>query len=479
MPEKIGSAISVFETRKLKDIYEEIKSVYLSDARPWVIGYSGGKDSTTALQLIYYSLSELSPNQLKKKVYVISSDTLVETPVIVGYIRSTLDRVAAAAREKELPIETAIVTPQIGSSFWVNLIGRGYPTPSQRFRWCTDRMKIDPANRFILERVSEYGEVVVVLGVRKSESTTRAQVMNLHKIPGKLLSRHSSLPNAYVYTPVQDFNLNDVWTYLLQVPSPWGSNNRDLVTLYRNSQSGECPLVVDTTTPSCGNSRFGCWVCTVVQTNHSLEGMIEEGKEEWMQPLLEFRNLLASTQEDKAKYRNYKRRDGHVILKNDGEGLIRGPYYIWFRQELLSRLLKIQKEIRSTGPDPNLTLILPEEIQEIRRIWRMEEQDWEDSVPRLYREATGEDLDWIDEDSVRFSSKDKEVLESISLSQGIPVELVMKLIDEEKKFDSMSRRAGVFERIHTVLGEVWKDEAEMTRVMQERQQRMKDLENDN
>lgn len=479
MPEKISTSNSVFEIRKLKDIHEEIKNAYLSDDRPWVIGYSGGKDSTTALQLIFYSISELTRDQLKKNVYVISSDTLVETPVIVGYIRSTLEKVSAAAKKKKLPIETAIVTPQITSSFWVNLIGRGYPAPSQRFRWCTDRMKIDPANRFILEKVSEHGEVVVVLGVRKSESAARAQVMSLHKIPGKLLSRHSSLPNAFVYTPIQDFSLNDVWSYLLQVPSPWGSNNRDLVTLYRNAQAGECPLVVDTTTPSCGNSRFGCWVCTVVQTNHSLEGMIEEGKEEWMLPLLEFRNLLASTQENKSKYRNYKRRDGHAILKNDGESLIRGPYYLWFRQELLLRLLKIQKEIKTTGPDPNLDLILPDEIKEIRRIWRMEEQDWEDSVPRIYRDATGESLDWVEEDSVRFSPKDKEALEGISQSHGIPVELVMKLIDEEKKFDSMSRRSGVFERINTVLGEVWKGEDEVTRIMQTKQQRMKDLDNDN
>src|SRR5205823_7980843 len=137
-----------------------------------------------------------------------------------------------------------------------------------------------------------------------AESATRAQVMSLHRIKGTRLSRHSSLPSAFVYTPIADFSVDDVWTYLLQVPSPWGSNNRDLVTLYRNAQAGECPLVVDRTTPSCGNSRFGCWTCTVVERDKSMEAMIDAGQE-WMEPLLELRDWLAATQ-DPARKREFR-----------------------------------------------------------------------------------------------------------------------------------------------------------------------------
>jgi DNA sulfur modification protein DndC len=53
--------------------------------------------------------------------------------------------------------------------------------------------------------------------------------MSLRKISGSHLSRHSTLPKAFVYTPIEPFTVGDVWTYLLQVPSPWGGNNRDLV----------------------------------------------------------------------------------------------------------------------------------------------------------------------------------------------------------------------------------------------------------
>jgi DNA sulfur modification protein DndC len=154
----------------LDERHEEIRAVYLEDQRPWVIGYSGGKDSSTALQLIWYALSDLPREKLTKPLHIISSDTLVETPQIVNYIEASLVKMNDAAQQQGLPFSAHKVQPIIEDSFWVNLIGKGYPAPSQRFRWCTDRLKIQPANRFILDKVAEHGEVVVVLGVRKSES---------------------------------------------------------------------------------------------------------------------------------------------------------------------------------------------------------------------------------------------------------------------------------------------------------------------
>ena len=143
-------------------------------------------------------------------------------------------------------------------------------------------MKIRPANQFVLNKVTEHGEVIMVLGVRRGESATRDQVLSLHRIKNSLLSRHTTLPNASVYTPVVDFTTEDVWMYLLSNPSPWGGDNRQLVPLYRNTNAqGECPLVVDETTPSCGNSRFGCWTCTVVRKDKAMEGLIDNG-EDWM-----------------------------------------------------------------------------------------------------------------------------------------------------------------------------------------------------
>ena len=450
-------AYSIFNNRTIPGVHQEIQDVYLSDSRPWVVGYSGGKDSTTALQLIWYALEELPPEQRQKPVYVITSDTLVETPVIVDYITSTLSNLEQAAQESEMPFQTQIVTPRTDETFWVNLIGKGYPAPSTRFRWCTDRMKIKPANQFILDKVSEHGEVILILGVRRGESTTRDQVLKLHQQDGSLLSRHTSLPNAFVYTPIVDFSMNDVWIYLLQVPSPWGGSNKELFALYRNSNAGECPLVIDETTPSCGNSRFGCWTCTVVTRDKSMEAMIDNG-EDWMLPLLEFRDFLAETQdpEKKAVLREHRRRQGTVKVA-DGK-LVRGPYKMEFRKHLLRRLLETQEQVRQEGPDPDIELISPRELEEIRKVWRMEHQDWEDSVPQIYREVLGEDRDWAADDIGMFKASDKAILEALCKSRNIPVALVAKLLETERQLYGMSQRASIYKRIDEILHEDWRSE---------------------
>jgi DNA sulfur modification protein DndC len=445
----------------LESRYQEIRKVYLNDRRPWVIGYSGGKDSTTALQMIWYALSKLPAAQLSKPVYIISSDTLVETPKIVDYIDSSLQRMNSAAQLASLPFTAHKVKPVLENTFWVNLIGKGYPAPSKRFRWCTERLKIDPANSFILDKVAEHGEVVVVLGVRKSESATRAQVMNLHRIRGSSLSRHTTLPNAFVYTPIEDLDVQDVWTYLLQAPSPWGNNNRDLVTMYRNAQAGECPLVVDKSTPSCGNSRFGCWVCTVVTKDSSMEAMIENG-DEWLEPLLKFRDLLASTQVPivKLQVRDFKRRNGQVMHKPDG-AIVPGPYKLAFRKDLLRKLLQTEVQIRKSGPDPDERLISKAELEQIRRIWRTEAQDWEDSVPKVYREVTGEELDWIADEQPAFSATERELLDGICAKNQVPSAMVAKLLDVEWELHGMSRRSSVHQRLSAVIDEDWRSEEEV------------------
>ncbi|TFH46193.1 MAG: DNA phosphorothioation system sulfurtransferase DndC [ANME-2 cluster archaeon] len=460
-----ANVASIFDYKSIKEIYREIQEVYQRDHRPWVIGYSGGKDSTTALQLIWYAISDLPKEQREKKIYVISSDTLVETPVIIDYINDMLQKINYVAIQSGMPFEAVKLTPIISESFWVNLIGRGYPAPSKTFRWCTDRLKIKTADRFIINSVAQYGEVVVVLGVRKSESATRAQVMNLHKIKDSLLSRHSRFPQAFVYTPIEDFSVDDVWSYLLQTPSPWGNNNRDLLALYKSAQAGECPLVVDDTTPSCGNSRFGCWVCTVVSKDKAMEALIDNG-EEWLEPLLDFRNYLAETQipEKKHLYREYKRMNGKVQYNRDGSGnIIRGPYKLDFCKELLTNLLQAQIQIRKNGPNPEFNLILPEELHEIRRMWQMNRGDWQDSLPEIYNEVTGKDLDWVKDDLGMFTSNEDNLMDQICTNHDVPLKLVKMLLEAERQVQGMSRRSSIYSKIDDVLSEEWRSEDEFTK----------------
>jgi DNA sulfur modification protein DndC len=444
---------------RLNALLRTVGELYLADGKPWVIGYSGGKDSTAVLQVIWSALAKLPRASLTKPVHVIASDTLVETPVIVQHLNTTLARIAEGAARVGLPIHTNKVTPAIDDTFWVNLIGRGYPAPYNRFRWCTDRMKIWPATRFIHEQIAQHGEVVLVLGARKSESATRAQVMSGRRMVGEHFSRHCDIANAWVYTPLEDWRTEDVWMYLLNAQAPWGGDNRDLVTMYRNAQAGECPLVVDKTTPSCGNSRFGCWTCTVVERDKSMEAMVDAG-EEWLEPMLEFRNFLADTQdpERKRELRDHRRRSGKVQYWGEGENrqIVRGPYKLTFRREILRKLLSTQESVRRLGPNPEEALISHLELLKIRQVWRFEEGDWEDSVPQIFREVTGRPLDCPREDWSGMGGAELKILRDVAAKHRIPDGLLVELFDAERRQHGMNRRSRIYDNIDAVLQKDWR-----------------------
>lgn len=308
--------------KELKEKYdfilEQMKMVYLNDTRPWVIGYSGGKDSTTVVQLAFTMLQNLSPEERHKAIYVVSSDTLIENPIVLAYLKENSKLIAEGAKEQNLPLYTHMVHPDYNNTFWTNVIGKGLPTPTSiRFRWCTERLKIKPSNNFIEEKVKENGEVVLLLGVRKAESMARNLRITKREIEGYLLNPHETIENTYVYNPIVELTTDDVWGILLDDNgrTPWGTSNNDLFTLYAGSDGGECPFTVtsDKETPSCGNSRFGCWICTVVKEDKSLTGFIKNG-EDWLQPLLKFRQEILDMR-NKHEYRMTYRRDGNHYYK--------------------------------------------------------------------------------------------------------------------------------------------------------------------
>jgi len=304
--------------KTVNDILEEMKRVYRNDKRPWVIGYSGGKDSTAVVQLAFMMLQSLSPEDRFKDIYVVSSDTLIENPIILGYLKQNSKFINDSAEKQGLPLYTHMVHPDYNNTYWTNIIGKGLPTPtSVRFRWCTERLKIKPSNKFIEEKVEENGEVIVLLGVRKSESIVRGIRIRNREIDGYLLTPHVSLRNTYVYNPIVELTTDNVWDILLNNngETPWNTSNNDLFKLYRGADAGECPFTVtnDKENPSCGNSRFGCWLCTIVSQDKSLTGFIENG-EDWLQPLLDFRTWILSIR-NRHEYRMQYRRDGNHYYK--------------------------------------------------------------------------------------------------------------------------------------------------------------------
>jgi DNA sulfur modification protein DndC len=151
----------------VEQLLEEIKEIYLADSIPWVVGYSGGKDSTATLQLVWLALLALEPEKRSKPVHVISTDTLVENPVVAAWVTQSLETMRQSAQQQNLPIQPHRLTPEVSDTFWVNLVGKGYPAPRPKFRWCTERLKIKPSNAFITKVVRDDGEAILVLGTRR------------------------------------------------------------------------------------------------------------------------------------------------------------------------------------------------------------------------------------------------------------------------------------------------------------------------
>lgn len=478
---KQGVTITKDTINGLKDT---IRNLYLCDDIPWVIGYSGGKDSTATLQLVWLALSELPKEELKKEVHIINTDTMVESPVMSKWVHKSLKTMDDAAAEQGLPFVTHRLTPAMDNTFWVNFIGRGYPFPRKKLRWCTDRLKIQPVNTFVKEKIAEHGEIIMVIGTRKAESARRAKTMAYYekKRVRELLSPNQAMVNELVFSPLEDWNDNDVWVFLMQYKNPWGYSNKDLLTLYRGATAdNECPMMVEKGLPSCGKSRFGCWVCTMVEKDKSMEAMISNDEEKaWMSALLEFRNKFGDEEHDRER-RSFRKMGGY--LQGSYKQLHHGPYKKEIREEWLKELLEIQKDINENGPKEfhDLELITIPELRNIRRIWVIEKHEFADTLPGIYEEVMGKEFDdpeWIAPEA--FKSEEwnilKDVVKDLYPDEELAFEMAYSLIDIENHSSSLNQRKGVVDSLETCIQKTfYKNEEDATEFYLNQVRRKKDL----
>lgn len=442
----------------VNELIEEIQTLYKQDEIPWVIGYSGGKDSTAVLQLVWIAIEKLPTEQRHKKIFVISTDTLVENPIVSMWVSKSLDLMEKTAEERKLPITSHKLTPDTKQTFWVNLIGRGYPAPRPRFRWCTDRLKISPSTEFIKSKVSKYKQAIIVLGTRKSESVARGNLMRKldEKSDTERFRPHVTMENSKVYSPIEDWSNDDVWTFLTQVPNPWGYNNSDLLTMYQGaSADGECPLVIDTSTPSCGDSRLGCWVCTMVSEDRSMTAMISNDEEkDWMLPLLQLRNELdpqKNPDKDKA-LREPRRMHGNIHILNGKP--IPGPYTKSAREDWLRKVLRAQMHIRENGPEEvkDIELISIDELKVIRDIWVREKHEIDDTLPEIYKEVTGTEFPDTQFDSRMWNQrKISDSLKEITGDASLHHKLINNLLSIQEQQKYKRRRSDLFKKIDDLL----------------------------
>lgn len=445
---------SYFNENTLEELIEEIKYVYQSDKRPWVIGYSGGKDSTTVVELVYKMLLTLPKKERNKNVYIVSSDTLIENPLIKIYLNKMNKLLGEAAENDGLPIISTMVQPPADNSFWANVIGRGFPTPRMNgtFRWCTDRLKINPSADYIRDVIKKEGEeVVVLLGVRKAESEARKRRIEGRELANRLMNRHETIQDAYVYNPIVELTTEDVWDVLLRLDggkTPWGSNNNELVSLYSDADSGECPFAgihAGGQTQTCGNSRFGCWVCTVVKDDKSLNGFIRSGHRELI-PLAEFRTWIMSIR-DEDEYREKKRRNGTVYETKTGE-MGYGPFTWEARKLILTKLIETQQKM-------GYELITQEELKAIDEIWDDELDLSRRTLVELYKELTGEKLPWYQYKEPLIDRETVEELERLAAVTDVPFDLVRNIILSVYHNKNYSNKKIMKDALERLLNQQW------------------------
>ena len=431
---------------------KEMERVYLHDRRPWMIGYSGGKDSTLLCQLVFEMLEALPEEKRWKPVYIVTSDTMVENPIVKAYMHKMSKAINEASTEKNLNVQAHIIYPEIRQTFWSLVIGLGYPTPEPPgFRWCTERLKINPSNTFTYNTIKKDGEIVILLGVRKAESAARSRSISAREIEGKILTPHPQIAKAYVYSPLSEIQNENVWEYLLQNDgkSAWNTDNNYLYNLYRGENLSEEDSVVGQVNKDnmkvTGNSRFGCWICTMVKEDKSLKNFIDHGASELI-PLRDFRNWLVELRANPDK-RDYRRRNGSVYLTASGE-FGRGPFTMETRKEILRRLLQLEVE---TG----FELITLEELKMIDKLWEDEGDLSRRSLVEIYSEVKGSQLPWDDYRKAKYDEKTIELLHTLCEKYDVPFDLVSKLMISVDNSKFYTRSAVVAKNVEKILNEGW------------------------
>lgn len=408
-----------------EDIIEEMTYVYKHDNRPWLIGYSGGKDSTLLVSLVIETVMRLPEKERTKHIFIVTSDTGVENPIVKKYMHSSSNKINEFSKKINANIQADIIYPEVVQSYWSLVIGLGYPTPEPPgFRWCTERLKILPMNRYTNSIIEQHGEVILLLGVRKAESSTRKRSITAREIDGKILTRHTDIPKAHVYNPLTEIKNELVWEYLLKDDgvSTWGVDMKYLFSLYQGEDLGEEQSVIGQVDkdkiPITGNSRFGCWCCTIVKIDKSLQKFIDNGSKELI-PLRDFRDWLVSIRQD-PEFRDNKRRNGKVYQKSNGEYGF-GPFKLSARQEILKRLLVLQR-------DTGFELITNEELKTIDTLWDLEGDLTRRRLVDIYYEVYGERLPWDEYKEPLYDLGIIDEIRETAEKSDIPFELVTKLI---------------------------------------------------
>jgi DNA sulfur modification protein DndC len=366
------------------------------------------------------------------------------------YVSDVLKKIKEVSASMDMPIRVDTTIPRLEDTFWVNIIGRGYPVPNNTFRWCTDKMKIKPTSRFLTDKVAENGEAIILIGTRSSESANRARSIKKHEIRGKRLTKHPHNPNTYVYSPIKDLMLEEVWYIINTMTSLWGADNSQLFQIYMDASADdyECPTVVtDKSHTSCGQSRFGCWTCTVIKEDKSLTALVNNGQT-WLKPLLDLRRNMIE-ERNKSENRLPIRRNFQSAVNADGDNL--GTYTPEYRVQLLKQILNAQRTVQKEKPD--IELITNQELVAIQVIWHRDAAYYNlkfpETVSYIYNKIYDKEIEM--EKHAKKIQKEKDLLKSVCKDEPADYDLISELLTLQRNKALLNRKRGLKDDIERVI----------------------------
>lgn len=310
---------------------EQIRELYRrDDDRAFYVSFSGGKDSSLLLQLVY-EVARAEYNG--RKIFVTYNDTGVEERAAVEQLKNDAELIAATGKEINLSFQRCLPVPKY--RFFATLIGCGYPTPSFSLRWCTKSLKVYPYSRFISATCKDFGGGYILDGRRKAESNNRKRVLAKFNAPEGFYVQRKN-PPVVGYSPLADVSTESTFEYLYRFETL--AFGKDVAALraqydYKNNKRG----------------RVGCWCCTLCG-NAKLAGD---------DPLKTFTRFL---KEFGADPKNRGLCATEKQLKRQANGFATGRFNLDARKEILKRLLETQEKV-------GYELISQDEIDIIKGYW--------------------------------------------------------------------------------------------------------------
>ena len=358
---------SLFERQRMSmreaiDLSLESLRHYGERYEDWCISYSGGKDSSATVAFVMWAIkNNLIPKP--KNLYVLYADTGMElTP-----LWATADRFLEELRTQG--VDARRVLPPLDDRFYVYMLGRGVKPPSNRFRWCTERIKIKPMEAELKRVPGDTGKKFLqITGVRQGESAVRdARIaVSCSTKDGECgQGWFQSQPSEHIadtLAPLVHWRQCFVWDWLYEA---WSDIYVQRVLGFKNGTGHHYDYLGDIAVAYGGDEgRTGCIACNLASRDVALDTVVRDPKWAHLEPLTEIKPLYAEI--TKAKWRLRKRtpetlKDGKSLAKN-GQRL--GPLTMEARAYALERLLDIQRRA-------GIVLIDPEMEARIRELWAL------------------------------------------------------------------------------------------------------------